>query len=341
MVAGALAILKAGGTYVPIDPGFPPARIALMLDASGATVVVTEIAPSRRAAVRGPRGRLSGSRSGRDRQRERARISTSRSTFRRGLRDLHVRLDRHAERRGHHARGADQPARSSCAGRPGLRPPIACSRSRRCRSTWRCWSSACRSRAARRSCVADRRDRRRWPAAAGAPPLRQRHRHAGHAEHVASADGVGLGRPAALKLLTGGEPLSGRAWPPSCSRAARRLWNLYGPTETTIYSTCATGRQRDRRPRRDRAPRPADAEPAALHPRSEPRPVPLGVTGEIYIGGAGVARGYVSRPDLTADRFVPDPFSAEPGARMYRSGDLARFRDDGVIEFRPAAPTSR
>jgi amino acid adenylation domain-containing protein/non-ribosomal peptide synthase protein (TIGR01720 family) len=62
-------------------------------------------------------------------------------------------------------------------------------------------------------------------------------------------------------------------------------------------------------------------------------PAPLGVSGELYVGGEGVGRGYLSRPALTAERFVPDPFAAEPGARLYRTGDLARLRPDGHLEF--------
>ncbi|MBD2807012.1 AMP-binding protein, partial [Xenorhabdus sp. ZM] len=62
-------------------------------------------------------------------------------------------------------------------------------------------------------------------------------------------------------------------------------------------------------------------------------PVPCGVTGEIYIGGAGVARGYLNRPALTAERFIPDPFSALPGARLYKTGDLGRWRPDGNIDY--------
>jgi amino acid adenylation domain-containing protein/non-ribosomal peptide synthase protein (TIGR01720 family) len=111
-----------------------------------------------------------------------------------------------------------------------------------------------------------------------------------------------------------------------------RVINEYGPTETVVGccieevppSFAAVGAVPIGRPIRN-------TQLYVLDPRAEP--VPIGVTGELYIGGAGVARGYVDRPALTAERFVPDPFGGEPGARLYRTGDLARFRADGALDF--------
>jgi hypothetical protein len=104
---------------------------------------------------------------------------------------------------------------------------------------------------------------------------------------------------------------------------------MYGPTETTIWSsTQPVDGSGDAIP----IGRPiANTELYVLDARRQP--TPIGVAGELYIGGAGVARGYLNRPELTAERFVPDPFRNEPGARLYRTGDLARWRADSVMEF--------
>jgi amino acid adenylation domain-containing protein len=114
-----------------------------------------------------------------------------------------------------------------------------------------------------------------------------------------------------------------------------RLVNTYGPTETTVIATAVPLTvDPDSDPRRD--PLPPIGAPIAntrIHVLdAQLRPVPAGVPGEVFIGGAGVARGYHHRPALTARQFIPDPFSGD-GSRLYRSGDLARWRPDGQLEF--------
>ncbi|MEW5929830.1 MAG: amino acid adenylation domain-containing protein, partial [Gemmatimonadota bacterium] len=136
------------------------------------------------------------------------------------------------------------------------------------------------------------------------------------------------------QVMTGGEAVS----PPHARRALElypglRLVNGYGPSECTVFASCW--------------PVPAGFRGAALpigRPVGDRRvylldrgfePVPVGVPGELCIGGPAVARGYLGRPGLTAEKFVPDPFSPEPrsGARLYRTGDRARWRADGVLEL--------
>jgi amino acid adenylation domain-containing protein len=109
----------------------------------------------------------------------------------------------------------------------------------------------------------------------------------------------------------------------------RRFFNAYGPTETTVCATIAEGLSDGRTPPIGRPL--ANAEVYLLD--SELNVVPVGVTGELYIGGAGVTRGYLNRAELTAEHFIPHLYSCMPGARLYRSGDLARYLPDGQIDF--------
>jgi len=107
-----------------------------------------------------------------------------------------------------------------------------------------------------------------------------------------------------------------------------KIYDLYGPSETTTYSTFAL-RAADRKATIGRPI--ANTKIYLLDDALEP--VPIGVAGDLYIGGAGVARGYWRRPELTAENFLPDPFAETCGARMYRTGDLARYRPDGDMEY--------
>src|SRR5262249_12691844 len=112
--------------------------------------------------------------------------------------------------------------------------------------------------------------------------------------------------------------------------AVERVFNLYGPSEDTTYSTFTlVQRGAEREPG---IGRPVSNSSAYILDRNL-RPCPIGVIGELHLGGAGLARGYLNRPELTAEKFVPNPFADQSGARLYRTGDLARFLPDGQIEF--------
>ena len=133
------------------------------------------------------------------------------------------------------------------------------------------------------------------------------------------------------RVFAGGEALHAELAARFFTRSDADLVNLYGPTEVTIDAVVWTCSRRDAE---IRVPigRPIDNTSAyVLDERLEPRP--SRATGELYLGGAGLARGYLGAPSITAERFLPDPFSLVPGARLYRTGDLVRHRHDGQLEF--------
>jgi amino acid adenylation domain-containing protein len=143
---------------------------------------------------------------------------------------------------------------------------------------------------------------------------------------------AGLGKPerrGPKLILVGGEAIDESLWSRLAADEQTRFHNVYGPTECTVDATWIAAQDYPARPTIGR-PIPnarvyildKNLRPAAIH-----------MTGELYIGGSGVGRGYLGRPALTAERFVPDQLSGEAGARLYRTGDLARYLPDGQIEF--------
>ena len=131
-----------------------------------------------------------------------------------------------------------------------------------------------------------------------------------------------------LKMLCGGEAMP-RDLADQLLAKGGQLWNMYGPTETTIWSSC-TLVPRDKSTIHIGQPI-ANTQLYILDPQL--KPVPIGIPGELHIGGDGLARGYHNRADLTAQKFIPDPFSTDPGARLYKTGDSSRFLPSGDIEY--------
>jgi surfactin synthase thioesterase subunit/acyl carrier protein len=131
-----------------------------------------------------------------------------------------------------------------------------------------------------------------------------------------------------LKVLCGGEALPQNLAARLCAQNAE-VWNLYGPTETTIWSTIDRVRSQEKLVTIGRPI--ANTQIYILDEYLQP--VPVGVHGELHIGGTGLARGYFDRVQLTSERFIPNPFSTDANSRLYKTGDLARYLSDGSIEY--------
>lgn len=328
MIVGALAILKAGGAYLPLDPSYPVDRLTFLWRDSQATILVTgqcmvDALPLRceHVVVLNPEGQLARNQvskpaAAQSKAKDLAYvIYTSGSTgqpkgveiTRGGLLNL-IRWHHRTFRITPTDRASHLSALSFDA------------------AVWELWPYLTKGASIHLAdglAVNDPEAVRDWLISQKiticfvATPLAERL--------------MTLEWPAKASLrvmLTGADTL--HHYPPR--KLPFQLVNNYGPTECTVVTTSGTVLPNERADRLPSIGSPIDN--MQVHILNEDlRKVPIGEAGEIYIGGAGLARGYHNRPDLTAERFVPDPFGWEPGARLFRTGDLGRYLPDGEIAF--------
>jgi amino acid adenylation domain-containing protein len=334
LVEGILGILKAGAAYVPIDPAYPAARIAFIMEDAGARIVLTERALLAALPAGAPRTLCI------DDGQWRARparapaaapgarnlayvIYTSGSTGKpKGVCIEHRNIVNYVlgvtERMRFEA-GMQHAMVSTIAadlGNTVLFPSLA---------TGGCLHVISRERAEDQRLLAEYFSSEAIDVLKIAPSHlaalqagRDPQRVMPRRRLVLGGEACALGRVEQLRALA-----------PECE-----IHNHYGPTETTVgVLTFRVGRELPSTPTRTLplgTPLP-NIDVRVLDPHG--RPCAAGEKGELHIGGAGVARGYLNRAELTAEKFIPDPFHSEPGARLYRTGDLARALPDGSIEF--------
>lgn len=327
MLIGMLGILKAGGAYVPLDPNYPFERLAYMLKDAAPQIVLTQEELTQRLPVLQKVISLDASWS---EIAEESQANVDRQLL--GLESTNLAYVIYTS-------GSTGAPKGVLLEHSGLRNLAHMQRQRldvRAESrvlqfaslsfdacVWECVMALC---AGACLCLNSRDD-----LAPGEPLLRTlRTQKITHATlpPVALGEVPLCGDLQLSTLIVAGEACSVKLvqqWAPG-----RRFINAYGPTEATV---CAS--MHDCHPQ-DCAAVPigspiANTQIYILDKHGQV--VPIGISGEIYIGGAGVARGYLNQPELTAERFLRDPFSAAPFARMYRTGDLGRWRADGQIEY--------
>ena len=319
MVIGMLAVLKAGGAYVPLDPAYPRDRLAFMVDHSGLSVILTHEAlvpdlPEHQARVI----RLDTDRPQIDAEAAgTARVSCHAGVT--GLRDLHLGIDGQAQGRADRAPRAGQPpAFDEAASRSVLEDRVLAVTSFSFDiAGLEIWLPLTVGGGDR-----GRAGPTRWTArSCAAPGEGEDHDVPGDADDVPAARRDRMaGAPGPQGAGVGGEAVPRELATRLCEQGAS-TWNVYGPTETTVWSTF---QQLSAQPEPVYIGRPIAN--TQIYSSTPPRGlVPIGVPGELYIGGAGLARGYLGRPELTAERFVPT-LRRDAGARLYRTGDLGRYR---------------
>jgi amino acid adenylation domain-containing protein len=331
MVVGLLAILKAGGAYVPLDPTYPAERLAFMLEDAAAPVLLTQ----ERHAGRVPLGSTRVVRLDADWP---AIAATPSSAVVRAVGGQNLAYVMYTSGSTGRPKGVCVPQRAvhrlvrgtnyAPLG-PGDRVAQVSNISFDA-ATFEVWGAL-----ANGACLVGVGKELALSPAAFARALVDRDISA---IFLTAALFAGLVREIPGMFRTVGSVLfGGDAADPDAVRlalrsGAPRLVNAYGPTETTTFA--CFHEVRSVAPNATSIPigRPiAHTTVYVLDDRLEP--VPVGVAGELYVGGPGVARGYWARRALTAERFVPDPFSTERGARLYRTGDLCRWLSDGTIQF--------
>ncbi|MCP4655731.1 MAG: amino acid adenylation domain-containing protein, partial [bacterium] len=333
MVVGLLGILKAGGAYVPLDPTYPEERLAFMLEDSQARILLT-------------RKSLAG-------------VPASSPV---GV--VHLDADRPAIR----LRSAENPPSDVVPENPGYvlytsgstgRPKgVVVSHGAVCNhilwmlealplspddrvlqktpfsfdaSVWEFWAPLF----AGAQVILARPEEHRDPAALTETLRRQR---VTILHLVPSLLRLLIEQPRfagchdLTRVLSGGEPLTGELRDRTFATGlSADLFNLYGPTEATINATVATSNRSDAR---HAVPIGRPITNVELYVLDEHlRPLPPGAVGKLYLGGAGLARGYLNQPPRTAERFLPHPLSGVPGSRLYDTGDLARYLPDGNVDF--------
>ena len=328
MLVGILGIVKAGGAYVPLDPDYPAERLSYMLEDAGAPVVITQSGALQRLpetaarivcmdrdwpaieACSGENPEITSNAASLA-----YLIYTSGSTGRpKGVPITHASLSNliHWHQQAYEVTAAD---RATQIASPAFDA-----------SVWEIWPYLTAGASVHLVDEATRLDPGRLVQWLDEQRISLSFLPTPLAEAVLRETWP---RQSALRvLLTGGDRLGQRPAQP----LPFRLVNHYGPTENTVVSTCCEVQSTGTSLAAPPIGRPLPNTRAYIVDRSL-QPVPVGVPGELLVGGVQLSAGYWNRPELTAEKFIADPFSTMEGARLYRTGDLVRYRTDGNIEF--------